>query len=151
MLGVPAGTEIVRCPSCSVDFAVPGSSSSWETGIATVVTDEDMAGVCEAAQQCNCKLAVCCFFFALLLYIGVTLSTLVIFTGASCFLVCLIPMECVPLLIWAIFGWCNNRVPEAQKKQHQMAFTVGAGVFCAILLLYVLVAALGIVDDIWLG
>ena len=59
--------------------------------------------VCEAAQQCNCKLAVCCFFFALLLYIGVTLSTLVIFTGASCFLVCLIPMECVPLLIWAIF------------------------------------------------
>jgi len=42
-------------------------------------------------------------------------------------------------------------VPEAQKKQHRMAFTIGAGVFCAILVLYVLVAALGIVDDIWLG
>ena len=118
--------------------------------MATVVTDEDMVGVCEAAQQCDCKLAVCCFFFALLLYISVTLSTLVIFTGAALFLVCL-PLECVPLLIWAIFGWCNNRVPAAQKKQHQMAFTIGAGVFCAILVLYVLVAALGIVDDIWFG
>ena len=42
-------------------------------------------------------------------------------------------------------------MPAAQKKQHQMAFTIGAGVFCAILVLYVLVAALGIVDDIWLG